>query len=46
MARRVGACISRALARLCALPADELVRQRRHRFRQLGVVSESTASAV
>jgi len=45
MARRVGACLSRALARLSALPADELVRQRRARFRRLGMVGDPGASA-
>ena len=42
MARRIGRSLSRALAGLSALPADELVEQRRRRFRRLGVVSESS----
>ena len=36
--RRVGDAISRALAELSTLTADELVAQRYDRFRRLGVV--------
>jgi acetyl-CoA carboxylase carboxyl transferase subunit alpha len=44
-ARRVGACLSRVLGELAVLPADELVRRRRARFRRLGVVAEAAAGA-